>query len=127
MELWQQACVRGSGGPPRGSPNPLTIDGIGSFKAGLRTLYELAGRPSMREMERQAGTGCLPHSTAHRIVRGRTVPRDVHQLTGFLRACSIGPAEHPLWIDAWRRVLGQEFPLCCLCCHSDRPVWHRWP
>ncbi|WSY87094.1 NB-ARC domain-containing protein [Streptomyces sp. NBC_00876] len=110
MELWQQACVRGSGGPPRGSPNPLTIDGIGSFKAGLRTLYELAGRPSMREMERQAGTGCLPHSTAHRIVRGRTVPRDVHQLTGFLRACSIGPAEHPLWIDAWRRVLGQEFP-----------------
>ncbi|WP_406739549.1 BTAD domain-containing putative transcriptional regulator [Streptomyces sp. NBC_00853] len=110
MALWRQARRRTFRSSSGGSPNPLDIDGIHTFQAGLRTLYELAGRPSVREMERRAGTGRLPHSTAHRIVRSRTVPRDIHQLTGFLTACGVAPAEHLLWIDAWRCALGRETP-----------------
>nr|QIZ01195.1 helix-turn-helix domain-containing protein [Streptomyces sp. S1D4-11] len=111
MELWRKArrrSVRSAEGPP----NPLDINGIDMFCAGLRELYEAAGRPSLRDMERSAGgLGRLPHSTAHRIVLGRTVPRDVHQLTGYLTACSVAVVEHPLWVDAWRRALGQETAL----------------
>ncbi|MFH9944865.1 helix-turn-helix domain-containing protein, partial [Streptomyces murinus] len=110
MELWLRARRRDVRTPGGGSPDPLGIDGVEALRAGLRRLYELAGRPPVREMEERAGTGRLPHSTAHRIVGGRTVPRDIHQLAGFLTACSVAAAEHPLWIDAWRRALGRVAP-----------------
>ncbi len=110
MELWLRARRRDVRTPGGGSPDPLGIDGVEALRAGLRRLYELAGRPPVREMEERAGTGRLPHSTAHRIVGGRTVPRDIHQLAGFLTACSVAAAEHPLWIDAWRRALGRVTP-----------------
>nr|WP_323136682.1 BTAD domain-containing putative transcriptional regulator [Streptomyces viridodiastaticus] len=106
MELWRQARRRKARSASVDSP--LDIDGIDMFRAGLRELYETAGRPSMRDMERAGGPGQLPHSTAHRIVLGQTVPRDVHQLTGFLKACSVAEDEHSLWVDAWRRALGQQ-------------------
>ncbi|MYS44767.1 helix-turn-helix domain-containing protein [Streptomyces sp. SID5998] len=108
-ELWRQARRRTARNTAVGSP--LDIDGIDMFRAGLRELYEAAGRPSMRDMERAGGPGRLPHSTAHRIVTGLTVPRDVYQLTGFLTACSVTEREHPGWVDAWRRALGQDTAL----------------
>ena len=101
VKLWRQARSRRSA---EGSPDPLDIDGIDMFQAGLRELYEMAGRPSMHHMEKRAGPGQLPHSTAHRIVHGRTMPRDVHQLTGFLAACSVAEEERQLWIDVWERA-----------------------
>ncbi|MFG5718335.1 BTAD domain-containing putative transcriptional regulator [Streptomyces murinus] len=110
MELWLKARRRNFRTPGGSPPDALGIDGVEALRAGLRRLYELAGRPPVREMEERAGTGRLPHSTAHRIVGGRTVPRDIHQLTGFLTACSVAAAEHPLWIDAWRRALGRDTP-----------------
>ncbi|WP_411101024.1 BTAD domain-containing putative transcriptional regulator [Streptomyces sp. x-45] len=108
MDLWRQAR-RGrlrSAGPAPASPQD--IDGVEMLRAALRELYELAGRPSVRVMERRAGAGRLPHSTAHRIVLGRTVPRDAHQLTGFLTACLIASSEHAAWVAAWERVRGGQ-------------------
>jgi DNA-binding SARP family transcriptional activator len=108
MDLWRQARrgrLRSSGLP---SPSPQDIDGIEMLRAGLRELYELAGRPSVRVMEERAGAGRLPHSTAHRILLGRTVPRDAHQLTGFLTACLVAPSEHPAWVAAWQRARGKQ-------------------
>ncbi|MGW7715522.1 BTAD domain-containing putative transcriptional regulator [Streptomyces chartreusis] len=108
MDLWRQAR-RGrlrSAGPA--SPTPQDIDGIEMLRAGLRELYELAGRPSVRVMEERAGAGRLPHSTAHRILLGRTVPRDAHQLTGFLTACLVTSSEHPAWVAAWQRTRGKQ-------------------
>ncbi len=84
----------------------MYIDGIDKFKAGLQELYARAGRPTVRDMEQRAGEwGRLPHSTAHRIVQGQTVPRDEQQLIGFLVACGVTEPEHRLWIDTWRRIL----------------------
>ncbi|MFC7881018.1 BTAD domain-containing putative transcriptional regulator [Streptomyces sp. NPDC057376] len=108
MDLWRQAR-RGrlrSAGPA--APSPQDIDGVEMLRAGLRELYELAGRPSVRVMEERAGAGRLPHSTAHRILLGRTVPRDAHQLTGFLTACLVASSEHPAWVAAWQRARGKQ-------------------
>nr|WP_306416600.1 BTAD domain-containing putative transcriptional regulator [Streptomyces sp. alain-838] len=108
MDLWRQAR-RGrlrSAGPAPASPQD--IDGVEMLRVALRELYELAGRPSVRVMERRAGAGRLPHSTAHRILLGRTVPRDAHQLTGFLTACLVASSEHPAWVAAWERVRGGQ-------------------
>lgn len=108
MDLWRQARrgrLRSAGAVP---PRPQEIDGVAMLRAGLRELYELAGRPSVRAMEERAGAGRLPHSTAHRILLGRTVPRDTHQLAGFLTACLVTPSEHPAWIAAWERSCGKQ-------------------
>lgn len=109
MELWRKARRGGhyGSGDARPAPSPMYLDTIGKFKAGLQELYAWAGRPTVRDMEQRAGEwGRLPHSTAHRIVQGQTVPRDEHQLIGFLVACGVTETEHRLWGDAWRRALG---------------------
>ncbi len=87
----------------------MYIDTIGKLKAGLQDLYVWAGRPTVRDMELRAGDwGRLPHSTAHRIVQGQTVPHEERQLIGFLFACGVAETEHRLWVDAWRRVAGHS-------------------
>ena len=109
MDLWKQARRDEHYGSASGrpAPSPVYVNGIDNLKTGLQELYAWAGRPTVREMEQRAGgLGRLPHSTAHRIVQGQTVPRDEHQLIGFLIACGVSETDHPRWIDAWRRVLG---------------------
>ncbi|WP_432189961.1 BTAD domain-containing putative transcriptional regulator [Streptomyces sp. Tue6028] len=123
MVLWRQARRGSLRGSVPTSPNPQDIDGIEMLRAGLRELYELAGRPSVRAMEERAGTGRLPHSTAHRILLGRTVPRDVHQLTGFLTACLVSSIEHPAWVAAWQRSRGEQQAAA----PSSVPVQRRAP
>ncbi|GAA2251551.1 hypothetical protein GCM10010232_44520 [Streptomyces amakusaensis] len=108
MELWVAARRAERRGVTSGrAPDPQEIEDIDALRAGLLELHASAGRPSMREMERRAGgLGRLPHSTAHRIVLGRTVPRDERQLIGYLTACRTAEAAHQPWITAWRRALG---------------------
>ncbi len=108
MDLWKQARAGEHYGAVgvRSTPSPMYISGLDQLKASLQGLYVKAGRPALRDMERRAGEwGKLPHSTAHRIVQGRTVPRDEGQLIGYLIACDVADAEHRLWVDAWGRVL----------------------
>ncbi|MFE6727816.1 BTAD domain-containing putative transcriptional regulator [Streptomyces californicus] len=117
LELWKQARAGEYYGVVvgRSMPSPVYVRGLGQLKAGLHGLYVKAGRPAVRSMEERAGRwGKLPHSTAHRIVQGQTVPRDESQLIGFLTACDVPEAEHPLWVDAWRRVLNRTAPMTAL-------------
>ncbi|MFI9772587.1 BTAD domain-containing putative transcriptional regulator [Streptomyces sp. NPDC052415] len=127
MDLWRQARrgrLRTAGSA---SPSPQDIDDIEMLRAGLRELYELAGRPSVRVMEERAGAGRLPHSTAHRILLGRTVPRDAHQLTGFLTACLVTSFEHPAWVAAWQRTRGAEHDAAPSTLPPHRRAPHRTP
>ncbi|OEJ49664.1 hypothetical protein [Streptomyces agglomeratus] len=48
----------------------------------------------------------LPRSSAHNIIRGLAVPRDIQQYIAFLDACEIsGSALHP-WFEAWVKIRG---------------------
>ncbi|SCF74890.1 DNA-binding transcriptional activator of the SARP family [Streptomyces sp. Cmuel-A718b] len=117
LELWKQARAGEYYGAVAGRaiPSPVYVSGLSQLKAGLHGLYVKAGRPAVRSMEERAGQwGKLPHSTAHRIVQGQTVPRDESQLIGFLTACDVPEQEQPLWVDAWRRVLNRATPMTAL-------------
>ncbi|MEU9222569.1 hypothetical protein AB0D47_39480 [Streptomyces sp. NPDC048376] len=57
-------------------------------------------------MERRAGGfNALPHSTAHRIIKYRAVPRTEHQLLGFLIACEAPEERRHLWVEALHKCL----------------------
>ena len=92
------------------APTPEAVRDPAGLSAALRGLHAEAGGPTLREMERRAGGyGELPHSTAHRILRGEVVPSDERQLVAYLDACDVPPRERQRWVDAWRRVCaGQE-------------------
>lgn len=72
----------------------------------LRDLHAYAGFPSAAEMEKRAGDwGALPHSTAHRIIKARSVPTTWRQLHGFLKACEEHQRRHHLWAQALDKCL----------------------
>jgi transcriptional regulator with XRE-family HTH domain len=112
--LWLQArreqqARSGRKGQRRPAPRPELIHDRRDLGAALHDLWERAGAPSTREMQRRAGDHSeLPHSTAHRILTKQTVPRYDDQLEGFLRACEVPENEWPPWLEAWRSVLRHE-------------------
>ncbi|MEU8629576.1 hypothetical protein [Streptomyces sp. NPDC048669] len=74
------------------------------LSAALRGVYEQAGAPPLRTMEKRAGAlGALPRSSAHRMVNKQMVPHTLDQFRGFLRACEV-PADWKVWEDAWNRA-----------------------
>ncbi|MFI0941359.1 XRE family transcriptional regulator [Streptomyces sp. NPDC021020] len=87
------------------APDPQLVSTMADMSRALRDLHVWAGSPSARAMEERAGQhNVLPHTTANRILQGRTVPVDEPQFTGFLRACDVEAEEHELWLDAWHRA-----------------------
>ncbi|MFE0916077.1 MULTISPECIES: hypothetical protein [unclassified Streptomyces] len=73
--------------------------------ARLRELHRWARSPSVHVMEKRAGEyGMLPHSTAHRILQGKTIPGHVLQLEAFLRACELPQSQWPAWVAALSQV-----------------------
>ncbi|MFH8789167.1 helix-turn-helix domain-containing protein [Streptomyces roseoverticillatus] len=118
-------------------PKPQFVRDLGDLSGALRDAYRRAGSPSVREMERHAGPGRLPHSTAHAIIRARTVPKYVLSYIAFLEACEItGRALIP-WFAAWVKVYGvgrippviipatageELFILWVITTEQDRPV-----
>ncbi|MFD6294028.1 helix-turn-helix domain-containing protein [Streptomyces sp. NPDC060235] len=71
----------------------------------LYVLYENAGAPSLRELQRRAGGPLhLPLATAARIVTRRTIPSDTPQFKAFIEACSVPEREVKVWLEAWYRV-----------------------
>ncbi|MGD6757314.1 helix-turn-helix domain-containing protein [Streptomyces sp. BH105] len=87
------------------APSPLLVRDFADLSAALRELYERAGAPSLRVMEKRAGGfGALPRSSAHRIVNKQSVPHCREQFRAYLRACSVRDEAWPAWESAWSRA-----------------------
>ncbi|MFD3875498.1 helix-turn-helix transcriptional regulator [Streptomyces sp. NPDC058623] len=103
-------------------PNPLLVEDHHELSQALQALYEYAGAPPLREIQRRAGGPLfLPLSTLARIVNGQAIPGDMKQLTAFVKACW---TEADDWEHAWERLIfsGPQWPLL----RSDwawRPQW----
>ncbi|WP_046780870.1 helix-turn-helix domain-containing protein [Streptomyces yangpuensis] len=90
---------------PRPMPTCRYVYDEADLSARLRELHAWAWSPSAHVMEERAGDfGVLPHSTAHRIIKGQTLPRRIDQLHGFLRACGLPESKWNDWTTAWRQV-----------------------
>ncbi|WP_159012292.1 hypothetical protein [Streptomyces sp. NRRL F-5123] len=87
-------------------PDPRLVSSAADFSRALRDQHIWGGVPTAGEMERAAGPGGLPRTTAHRIIKGTMLPVDPHQATAFLRACDADPLTLPAWMDAGHRVTG---------------------
>ncbi|MEV5605708.1 helix-turn-helix transcriptional regulator [Streptomyces sp. NPDC052299] len=86
------------------APSPRLVRDFADLSAALRDVYEQAGAPSLRTMEKRAGEfGVLPRSSAHRVVNKQMVPHTLEQFRGFLRACEV-PPDWKVWEDAWNRA-----------------------
>lgn len=104
--LWRQARrehVRDQHGR-HSAPSPRLVRDFADLSAALRDVYEQAGAPPLRTMEKRAGDfGVLPRSSAHRMVNKQMVPHTLEQFRGFLRACDV-PPDWKVWEDAWNRA-----------------------
>ncbi|MER7729221.1 helix-turn-helix transcriptional regulator [Streptomyces sp. NPDC096323] len=86
------------------APSPRLVRDFADLSAALRDVYEQAGAPPLRTMEKRAGAfGALPRSSAHRMVNKQAVPHSLDQFRGFLRACEV-PPDWKEWEDAWNRA-----------------------
>ncbi|MFC8494154.1 helix-turn-helix domain-containing protein [Streptomyces sp. NPDC057235] len=87
-------------------PKPHLVKNTADLSKALRDVWARAGRPSMRTIARRSGV-FVPHSTAHAIISGRTVPADLRQYLSFLEACDVTtPDELKIWLHAWIRSWG---------------------
>lgn len=88
------------------APDPRLVAFPADFRRALRDQHIWGGVPTPGEMERTAGPGELPRTTAHRIIKGATLPVDPRQAAAFLRACDADPLTLADWMDAGHRVTG---------------------
>ncbi|MFE2038593.1 hypothetical protein ACFXBB_36305 [Streptomyces scopuliridis] len=87
------------------APDPELITNKTDLSGALRDLHAWAGAPSPREMEAAAGQhGELPHTTAHRIIKGKILPVSRRQTVAYLRACYLDRTEIRRWIDSFIRI-----------------------
>ncbi|MDQ0578314.1 helix-turn-helix domain-containing protein [Streptomyces rishiriensis] len=108
-QLW--TCARRATRAPyyvHKAPDPEIVWGVADFSRALRDQHVWAGYPSPREMERMAGPGGLPSTTARRIIQGQILPVDPAQAIAFLEVC--GTADLASWIAAGRRALEHDRP-----------------
>ncbi|MET7716415.1 helix-turn-helix transcriptional regulator [Streptomyces sp. NPDC005407] len=111
--LWKQARYEETrarqGGRTLPAPPPALARDFADLSAGLHELYEKAGSPSLRTMEKRAGGyGALPRSTAHRIVNRQAMPHSPAQFQAFLHACEVPEPDVQAWEDAWSRAWRHE-------------------
>ncbi|MEU2856773.1 helix-turn-helix domain-containing protein [Streptomyces syringium] len=107
--LWKRARfkqARGRHGPrARQAPPAALVRDFADLSAALLHLYERAGSPPLRSMERAAGGyGALPRSTAHRILHKQTVPHSPAQFMAYLDACEVPESEQEQWVEAYSRA-----------------------
>ncbi|MFB6531662.1 helix-turn-helix domain-containing protein [Streptomyces sp. NPDC056399] len=87
-------------------PKPQLVEGPPDLSRAMRDAWARAGRPSMRKISNFAGV-YVPHSSAHAIVSGRSVPQDLRQYLYFLEACDITSPDHlEPWLRAWVKAWG---------------------
>ncbi|GGT58540.1 hypothetical protein GCM10010271_72530 [Streptomyces kurssanovii] len=111
--LWRKARYEETratrGGRSLSAPPPSLIRDHADLSVALLDLYEKAGSPALRLLERRAGEyGILPRSTAYRIVNRQVVPHSPAQFEAFLRACEVPEADHQEWKEAWARAWRHE-------------------
>jgi transcriptional regulator with XRE-family HTH domain len=111
--LWRKARYEETrarrGGRSLSAPPPSLIRDHADLSVALLDLYEKAGSPALRILEKRAGGyGILPRSTAYRIVNRQVVPHSPAQFEAFLRACEVPEADRQEWKEAWARAWRRE-------------------
>ncbi|MFJ6076381.1 helix-turn-helix domain-containing protein [Streptomyces sp. NPDC093065] len=86
------------------APNPKLISDQRDLSRALEYVYELAGAPSLREIQEKSGEPlALPISTISRIVSRQTTPVDERQLLAFIHGCGITDQD-AMWSEVWTAV-----------------------
>jgi hypothetical protein len=86
------------------APNPELISTKADFSRKLRDQHVWGGCPSPGEMEKAAGIGVLPSTTARRIIKGRALPVTPDQALAFLLACNAEVTSLKHWLQAAARL-----------------------
>ncbi|MFF7242103.1 hypothetical protein [Streptomyces collinus] len=100
-QLW--ICARRATRAPyyvHAAPNPELIATKADFSLALRDQHVWGGYPSPGEMEKAAGIGVLPSTTARRIIKGRALPVTPDQALAFLLACNAEVTSLQHWLEA---------------------------
>lgn len=77
----------------------------GDLNGALRDQWAYAGRPPFRRIESETQRW-VSRSTAHMIIKARTLPRDLRQYVAFLEACGVTGRRLGKWLRAWVRICG---------------------
>ncbi|MEU7306131.1 helix-turn-helix transcriptional regulator [Streptomyces sp. NPDC007206] len=99
-------------------PKPQYARDEADLSGAMRDAWARAARPTSRFIE-TASEGQVPSSTAHTIIKGRNVPKDVRQYVAFLKVCGISGDGLEPWFRAWVKVRG-------LPSEAERWLAHRW-
>jgi hypothetical protein len=86
------------------APDPELIVKKPDFALALRDQHIWGGCPTPGEMERAAGIGVLPSTTARRIINGHALPVTPEQALAFLLACNAEVSSLQHWLEAAARV-----------------------
>lgn len=97
VAAWLNSVGAEVGPDPQGSRTPE------QFVGQLRLLYEWAGEPTYRELEKRAGTGKLPRSSVSDMLRRAYRLPKLDLVSEFVKACGADEAL-PAWIAAWERL-----------------------
>jgi transcriptional regulator with XRE-family HTH domain len=109
--LWKRARRADRRRPGPAAPDPSaelrSVCDFAGLAALLVVVYEEAGAPSYRELERRAKPRArelapLPRSTVGRVLAG--APLSERRLVAFLTACGVPEETFPLWLRARRRA-----------------------
>ncbi|MFG2441154.1 helix-turn-helix domain-containing protein [Streptomyces sp. NPDC048508] len=90
-------------------PRPEYVRDVADLSRALYVLYENAGAPPLRELQRKAGGPVhMPLTTAARIVTREALPSDTPQFKAFVEGCSVPEHRVQAWLDAWYRAMKRE-------------------
>ncbi|MFJ8351485.1 helix-turn-helix domain-containing protein [Streptomyces sp. NPDC094153] len=103
-KLWRTARMEERGTLHLKNPRPEYIADQADLSHALYALYERAGAPPLRQVQRQGGEPLhLPLSTLARIVNRETLPADQKQYLAFLVGCGVPEEQRVKWLAAWKK------------------------
>ncbi|MFJ5780381.1 hypothetical protein [Streptomyces sp. NPDC093094] len=103
--LWANARMEERGNLLLRAPRARLIANWAEYSLALVILYERAGAPPLREVQKLAGGAAhLPLSTLARIVNRQALPADKRQLHVFLLGCRLDEKQLPEWEETWSRL-----------------------